>query len=58
MTELDAAVAYLAALREYAQTKALSDVTCQRRDEDATNWAYRKMIASHDNLWNTVKESL
>jgi len=51
MNELDAAVAYLAAMREYAKAKAEGDA-------DATNWAYRKMIVAHDNLWTTVETSL
>lgn len=51
MNELDAAVAYLAAMREYAKAKAESD-------DNAINFAYRKMIAAHDIMWYTVKESL
>ena len=51
MNELDAAVAYLAAMREYVKAKASND-------DNATNWAYRKMIAAHDNLWTTVGASL
>jgi len=51
MNELEAAVAYIAAMREYAKAKAEGDA-------DATNWAYRKMIVAHDNLWTTVETSV
>lgn len=58
MTELEAAVTYLAAMREYAKAKALSDLSCLRKDLDTTNWAYRKMIAAYDNLWTTLDYTL
>ena len=51
MNELEAAVAYLAAMREYAKAKA-------ELNDDATNFAYRKMITAHDILYTTVKEAI
>lgn len=49
MNEYDAAAVYLAAMREYIKATVGDDA-------NAMNWAYRKMIAAHDTLYNVVKE--